>query len=91
MKAKRVFLLAIAVAGVALVGAWLIKLVAARGIAEPSEVRLSDGRLFCVEAVTFGAGHIHIQPRKAYESARGGYGLGLGGIRLRLVLPDPSA
>ena len=54
---KRVLLVAMSVVGVGIVLTLLVKLMAP-GTAEQRQVRLSDGRLFRVEAVTFGTNHV---------------------------------
>ena len=55
--AKRVLLVAMTVAGAGIVLTLLVKLMAL-GTAEQRQVRLSDGRLFRIEAVTFGTNHV---------------------------------
>ncbi len=54
---KRVLLVAMTVAGAGMFLALLVKLMAL-GPAEQRQVRLSDGRLFRIEAVTFGTNHV---------------------------------
>jgi hypothetical protein len=54
---KRVLLMAMIVAGAGIVLTLLVKLLAP-GTAEQRQVRLSDGRLFRIEAVTFGTNHV---------------------------------
>jgi hypothetical protein len=54
---KRVLLVAMSVVGAGILLILLVKLTAP-GTAEQRQVRLSDGRLFRVEAVTFGTNHV---------------------------------
>ena len=54
---KRVLLVVMTVAGAGIVLTLLVKLMAP-GPAEQRQVRLSDGRLFRIEAVTFGTNHV---------------------------------
>jgi hypothetical protein len=54
---KRVLFVAMTVAGAGMFLALLVKLMAL-GPAEQRQVRLSDGRLFRIEAVTFGTNHV---------------------------------
>ena len=54
---KRVLLVAMTVAGAGIVLTLLVKLMAP-GPAEQRQVRLADGRLFRIEAVTFGTDHV---------------------------------
>jgi len=55
--AKRALILALAVA-VAIILLILLVKVIAPGAADRRQVRLSDGRRFCIEAVTFGTNHV---------------------------------
>src|SRR5208282_3942683 len=54
---KRVLLVAMTVAGAGIVLTLFVKLMAP-GPAKQRQVRLSDGRLFRIEAVTFGTNHV---------------------------------
>ena len=54
---KRVLLVAMSVVGVGIILTLLVKLMAP-GAAGERQVRLSAGRLFRVEAVTFGTNHV---------------------------------